>query len=134
MSVARAAWSGLAGLAASAGVVVACPNLSGTYLCPAWQTQPPQTLIVSNTLRPDGSAAYKFRYISKDKEKVTEFAASSQGITGADGYTRTCTSHALVNKGPQEAGTGTANFINPAGDFEAKYNGVTAIVCTRRSK
>jgi hypothetical protein len=118
---------------ASETLALACPNLSGTFLCPGWQTQPPQKLLVTTVFKPDGSATYQFKYI-KESGEVTDGGgdASTQGMKDSKGTVRTCTRTEMINKGPNDTSQGTTNFINAAGNFEAGYGGKTQIICIRQ--
>ena len=134
MLVLRAAAGALAGVVIYAGGAVACPDLSGTYLCPAWQTQPPRQLGVSSTLRADGSASYEFRYGIGAGQVIRKFEASPAGVTDANARTRICVGQSLLNKGPNEVGEGTKNVLNAAGDYQAFYNGQLQITCPRQRR
>ncbi|HLX18049.1 MAG TPA: hypothetical protein VKS24_22905 [Bradyrhizobium sp.] len=118
----------------SGPLAFACPNLSGTFLCPGWQTQPPQKLLVTTIFKPDGSATYQFKYVKESGEASDGGGdASFQGIKDSKGTVRTCTRYEMINKGPNDKGQGTANFINAEGNFEAGYGGKTQIICIRQN-
>jgi hypothetical protein len=134
MFVFRAATGALAGVVIYAGGAVACPNLSGTYLCPAWQVQPPTQLGVTSVLRADGSASYEFRYGTGASQTIRKFEASPAGILDANAHTRMCVGQSLLNKGPNEVGEGTKNVLNAAGDYQAFYNGQLQITCPRQRR
>jgi hypothetical protein len=113
---------------------MACPDLGGTFVCPGWQNQSPQTMIVTTTQRPDGAAVYRFRYVRDGKETTSETTASAQGIQSADGRFAFCTANAMISRARTETGEGTENFINADGNYQATNSGVTQIVCVRQKK
>ena len=111
----------------------ACPNLSGTFRCPAWGPQPPQTVVVATTFNRDGSANYLFMYIAQNGTKETGGgSASPKGIKDIKGVVRSCTSTQMIHKLPTETDVGTVNFINADGNLQSDYNGVTQIICIKQ--
>jgi hypothetical protein len=112
----------------------ACPDLSGTFLCPGWQTQPAQRMIVTTILKPDGSATYEFKYLKDGRETSSESHASAKGMRSPDGHFVSCTAAEMVSKAPNAAGRGTINFINDEGNYEADNSGRTQIICIRQQQ
>jgi hypothetical protein len=117
---------------ASISPASACPNLSGTFLCPGWQTQPPQKMLVTTIFKPDGSATYQHRYVAARKDKTEESNASLRGIRSSGGDFNSCTTKELIHRTASEAGLGTINFINADGNYEASNGGKTQIICIRQ--
>jgi hypothetical protein len=111
---------------------VACPDLTVSINVRhgSSRQQAPKQLLILTTFNPSGLAAYQFKYIGASKETVSEFNASSRGI----GTVNSCTDKEFILKGPNEAGTGTVNFINAAENYEATHDGKSQIVCLRQTK
>jgi hypothetical protein len=91
-------------------------------------------MIITKTAESDGTTLYSFRYLRDGNEKTSELYASAQGIKSPDGHVASCNDQKMVSKTTNEAGSGTINFINARGDYEAVNNGQTQIICTRQKK
>lgn len=110
----------------------ACPDLSGSYECPAWQGQPAYALRVTNRARRNG-VLYRFFYSFLGPEPIA-FLANREGVV-QNGFVSQCTRYnqqrALVfyPEGGDPATEGTYNFINADGDYQADFGGATQIVC-----
>jgi hypothetical protein len=111
---------------------LACPDLSGTYECPARPGQPPMTMIVTMKSDAGETATYAFTYISGDTKTSLQAVAGPKGIVGADGVTSSCNGATFMRRDATEQGEGTRNFINSAGNFESVYGGRTQILCIRK--
>jgi len=103
----------------------ACPDLSGTYECPAQGNQPPMKLVITYFQYSNGLTNYKFRYIRSSRESVWERVASRKGIRMKDGARNSCTDNVyIINE--------TRNFINDDGNYETTINGQTQMICVRQ--
>lgn len=111
--------------------VLACPDLSGTFDCPAVGKDPPMTLIVKTKATVDDGATYDFTYriMGKDlplKVEVPPKAARRGGESSS------CDGLNYLHKEPNEPGEGTRSFINAQGNFERDKDGKSLVVCVRK--
>lgn len=114
-----------------AAAVAACPDLSGTFQCPALDGMPASTLVVTNKVS-GGAMQYAFTYKIGGKDMSLRADASDAGIKKPDGQVTSCTATSYVHKGPNERGEGTRSFINAAGNFEVVSGGKTQRICVRK--
>ena len=115
-----------------ASAVAACPDLSGTFQCPASDGMPAATLVVTNKAGGGGAMQYAFTYKIGGKDMSLRADASDAGIRKSDGQVTSCTANSYVHKGPSERGEGTRSFINAAGNFEVVSGGRTQRICVRK--
>jgi hypothetical protein len=110
---------------ATANVSSACPELAGSYECPAVGNQASMKLIITNSHYPNGSTIYTFKYI-RSRESTWVRVASRAGIKMKDGVHNSCTDQEYIING-------TRNFINADGDYQATANGKTQMICVRQN-
>jgi hypothetical protein len=111
-------------MSATANVSCACPELAGSYECPAVGNQAPMKLIITNSHYPNESTIYTFRYI-RSRASTWVRVASRTGIKMKDGAHNSCTDQEyIINE--------TRNFINADGDYQATVNGKTQMICSRQ--
>ena len=113
--------------------VLACPDLSGTFQCPALDGMPASTLVVTNKAMGEGIMQYVFTYKIGGKDMNLRADASDKGIKKPDGQVTSCNATTYIHKGPNERGEGTRSFINASGNFEAVQGGKTQRVCVRKA-
>jgi hypothetical protein len=109
----------------------ACPDLSGTFECPASGKQLPMTLTVTNKPTVDGGMSYKFSYRMMGKDLVSEGDALPKGAKNAD-PANLCSGAVYIHKPAGEPGDGTHNSINAAGNFERASGGKVEMTCVRK--
>lgn len=117
-----------------ASAIAACPDLSGTFQCPAADGMPASTLVVTNKESGGGAMQYAFTYKIGGKDMSLRADASDAGIKKPDGQVTSCTASSYIHKGPNERGEGTRSFINVAGNFEVVSGGKTQRICVRKAK
>lgn len=75
----------------------ACPNLTGTYDCPAWKEQPAKKFVVSQK-DIKGGKQYTFTYIYKNGKRSNRvFEATENFKLHADGQKVKCTDEDKVS-------------------------------------
>lgn len=111
---------------------LACPDLSGTFQCPAADGMPASALVVTNKDAGGGTTQYTFVYKIGGKDMSLRAEASDKGIKKPDGQVTSCNATSYIHKGPGDRGEGTRTFINAAGNFEVAAGGRTQRVCVRR--
>lgn len=109
----------------------ACPDLSGTFECPASGKQLAMTLTVTNKPTVDGGMSYKFSYRLMGKDIASEGDALPKGTSKAD-PANLCSGAAYIHKPAGEPGDGTRSSINAAGDFERASGGKIEMTCVRK--
>jgi hypothetical protein len=108
-----------------------CPDLSGTFECPASGKQPPMTLTVTSKHTVDGGMLYKFTYRFMSRDITSEGDALPKDIKKAD-PANLCTGGAYFHKVIGEPGDGTRNSLNAEGNYERASNGKVEMVCVRK--
>lgn len=116
-------------LVLDAAAAFACPELGGTYDCPAAANQLPMTLIVKMVKTTEEGAQYTMTYRIMGKDLVTGYDVPPKSLrksTDAD----SCTNTALVHK---EVGDEAVQMsLNAAGNFERAKGGKIEIVCNAK--
>ena len=74
-----------------ASAIAACPDLSGTFQCPAADGMPASTLVVTNKESGGGAMQYAFTYKIGGKDMSLRADASDAGIKKPDGQVTSCT-------------------------------------------
>jgi hypothetical protein len=95
-----------------------CPNLSGLFQCPPYQTQPEYVLRVTQKDLGNGITQYTHYFTFADVTDVT--TASPSGV-GTDGR---C-------EGGKVLYGNTHNYVLENGNYAASRNGVQVIECSR---
>jgi hypothetical protein len=110
---------------------MACPDLSGTFECPAADKQPPLTLIVKvkNTIEEGAIYTVTYRIMGKDLPAEYEVPPKSQRKAGD---ASTCDGNFLIRK--EAAGDNVRMSLNAQGNFERETNGKIEVVCTKKVK
>lgn len=110
-------------------VAFACPNLTGTYSCPAWKDQAPMQFTVKQVTK-GNVTAYTYEYSTGEKHTNN---ASEVAIEDADGGIARCEKNNYIysRKDAQSRGE-TFNYINKDGNYESAVNGKVAIVCVKQ--
>jgi hypothetical protein len=109
----------------------ACPDLSGTFECPASGKQPALTLTVTNKPTVDGGMFYRFSYRMMGRDISSEGDALPKEVKKAD-PANLCSGSAYIHKLAGEPGEGTRSSINAAGNFERASGGKVEITCARK--
>jgi len=108
-----------------------CPDLSGTFECPASGKQPALTLTVTNKHTVDGGMFYRFSYRMMGKDIASEGDALPKEVKKAD-PANLCTGSAYIHKLAGEPGDGTRSYLNTAGNFERASGGKVEMTCVRK--
>ena len=108
-----------------------CPDLSGTFECPASGKQPALTLTVTNKRTVDGGMLYRFSYRMMGKDIASEGDAQPKEVKKAD-PANLCSGIAYIHKLAGEPGDGTRSYLNAAGDFERASGGKVEMTCVRK--
>lgn len=116
-----------------ASAAVACPDLSGTFDCPASGGQPAMTLVVTTKPTVDAGAAYTFTYNIMGKSISSDAEASPKGLPSKYGQINACSQTAFLRKSASGAVIEQI-FINAAGDYETDKGGKTQMTCVRKGK
>jgi hypothetical protein len=107
----------------------ACPDLSGTYACPAAGNQLPMTLIVKSRKTVDDGALYTITYRIMGKDLVAEYDALPKALSKSTDKS-SCTDTALIHK--EADGVIVQMSLNSAGDFERSKGGKVELVCSSK--
>lgn len=110
---------------------LACPDLGGTFECPAAGNQAAMTLVVTSHPGIDDGASYVFTYKIMGKEISSQVLASPKGLPSSNGQINSCSNTAYIRKAASGAET-TETFINAAGNYETTKGGKTQMVCVRK--
>ena len=115
----------------SSASAFACPNLSGTFACPARNQQDQASITkIENKINQDGTTTYRFSHTNKEgKVVVNEFSASPSGVI-KDGKTYKCVGNGLER--PGRDGVVRVSSINKAGNLETGKAGEATHVCVRK--
>jgi hypothetical protein len=109
----------------------ACPDLSGTFDCPASGKQPALILTVTNKHTVDGGMSYRFSYRMMGKDISSEGDALPKEVKKADPASL-CDGSAYIHKLAGEPGDGTRSYLNAAGNFERASGGKVEMTCVRK--
>jgi len=109
----------------------ACPDLSGTFECPASGNQLAMTLTVTNKPTVDGGMFYRFSYRILGKDIASEGDALPKEVKKAD-PANLCSGSAYIHKPDGEPGDGTRSYLSAAGNFERASGGKVEMSCVRK--
>ncbi|MBV8392695.1 MAG: hypothetical protein JOY81_05885 [Alphaproteobacteria bacterium] len=109
----------------------ACPDLGGTYDCPAAGNQPPMTLLIKRMKTVEDGALYTITYRIMGKDLVAEYDVPPKSLSKSTD-TASCTDTALLHK---ESDGGIVQMsLNSAGNFERSKGGKVEVVCNSKNK